>query len=211
MNYKYSFTLPVSVEKAWAVLTDIRRVAPCMPGAAIESGEGSNYVGRMKVKIGPIAMAYKGDLTILQQDDAAHLLTVEGAGREERGGGGAKAVTSLRVVPSGTGCDVSIDSEYSLSGRAGQFAGMVEEIAAKLMREFALRLERLILNGESPAAPASTRTADTPSTARAGIEDSNEALDLIGIGFWPVATRALPWINLILTLGIIVYLLFRGG
>ena len=95
MNFKYRFALPVSVDEAWPILLDLRRVAPCMPGAAIEAGDGDNYVGLMKVKIGPIEMAYRGDLRFLERDDAAHRLKVEGVGKELRGGGGARAVVTM--------------------------------------------------------------------------------------------------------------------
>ncbi|HLY58323.1 MAG TPA: SRPBCC family protein, partial [Stellaceae bacterium] len=129
MRFAYSFRLPVTVERAWPVLLDLRRVAPCMPGAAIESGEGPDYVGRMKVKLGPIEMTYRGDLHFVEQDDVAHRVKVEGAAKEIRGGGLAKATVTMQAVPAGNACEVAIDSDYTLSGKAAQFGtGLIDEI-----------------------------------------------------------------------------------
>jgi carbon monoxide dehydrogenase subunit G len=225
VNFKYSFRLPVPADRAWPVLLDLRRVAPCMPGAAIESGQDDEYVGRVKVKIGPIEMTYRGDLRFIERDDAAHRLQVRGTGREIRGGGEAKVVATMQVRPDGAACEVSIDSEYALSGRAAQFGtGLIDEIGAKLMREFVVRLERLLLDdGATVAAPlaASSRPPVAPSSGTASARtteqaavaapqlrrDDNEALDLVGLAWGPVISRAVPIINLLLSVWIIIYLM----
>ena len=228
MNFKYSFRLPVPAERAWPILLDLRRVAPCMPGAAIESGQDDEYVGRVKVKIGPIEMTYRGDLRFIERDDAAHRLQVRGTGREIRGGGEAKVISTMQVRPDGDACEVSIDSEYALSGRAAQFGtGLIDEIGAKLMKEFVVRLERLLRDGEAVAAPsaapsaASIRPAAAPAPDTAGSRatdhpaaaapqarrDDNEALDLVGLAWGPVISRAIPVINLLLSVWIIIYLM----
>lgn len=230
MNFKYSFRLPVPADRAWPILLDLRRVAPCMPGAAIESGEDDEYVGRVKVKIGPIEMTYRGDLRFIERDDAAHRLQVRGTGREIRGGGEAKVVANMQVRPDGEACEVSIDSDYVLSGRAAQFGtGLIDEIGAKLMKEFVVRLERLLRDdGQTSATPpnavppaASIRPAVAPGRDAAGADatddkvaraqqarrDDNEALDLVGLAWGPVISRAIPIINLLLSVWIIIYLM----
>jgi len=224
VNFKYSFRLPVPAERAWPILLDLRRVAPCMPGAAIESGQDDEYVGRVKVKIGPIEMTYRGDLVFVERDDAAHRLQVRGTGREIRGGGEAKLASTMQVHPDGDACEVSIDSEYALSGRAAQFGtGLIDEIGAKLMKEFVVRLERLLRDGEGTAVPSATPTHPTatpaPDSARARAsdaaaptapqarQDDNEALDIVGLAWGPVISRAIPIINLLLSVWIIIYLM----
>ncbi|MDB5699556.1 MAG: carbon monoxide dehydrogenase subunit [Alphaproteobacteria bacterium] len=231
MNFKYSFRLPVPADQAWTTLLDLRRVAPCMPGAAIESGEGDDYVGRVKVKIGPIEMTYRGDLRFIQRDDETRRLKVQGTGREIRGGGEAKVVSAMHVRPVDTTCEVSIDSEYTLSGKAAQFGtGMIDEIGAKLMKEFVTRLERLLLDdgqpgaaGLDPGANATRSTtgrtpifatskpapADGPALGalRTPRLDDNEALDLVGLAWGPVVSRAIPIINLVLSIWIIIWLM----
>lgn len=228
MNFKYSFRLPVPAERAWPILLDLRRVAPCMPGAAIESGQDDEYVGRVKVKIGPIEMTYRGDLRFIERDDAAHRLQVRGTGREIRGGGEAKVVANMQVRPDGEACEVSIDSDYVLSGRAAQFGtGLIDEIGAKLMKEFVVRLERLLRDdGQTAAVPPETgapapsispviaRGPDPAATHRATAaaapparRDDNEALDLVGLAWGPVISRAIPIINLLLSVWIVIYLM----
>ncbi|WP_332811066.1 SRPBCC family protein [Sphingomonas sp.] len=224
MNFKYSFRLPVPADRAWPILLDLRRVAPCMPGAAIESGEDDEYVGRVKVKIGPIEMTYRGDLRFIERDDAAHRLQVRGTGREIRGGGEAKVLATMQVRPDGNACEVSIDSEYALSGRAAQFGtGLIDEIGAKLMKEFVARLERLLRDdgdiaavppGPGPSEASIARDPDpvgaqraTAAAAPQSRRDDNEALDLVGLAWGPVIIRAIPIINLLLSVWIIIYLM----
>jgi carbon monoxide dehydrogenase subunit G len=228
VNFKYSFRLPVPADRAWPILLDLRRVAPCMPGAAIESGQDDAYVGKVKVKIGPIEMTYRGDLVFIERDDAAHRLQVRGTGREIRGGGEAKVIATMQVRPDGDACEVSIDSEYALTGRAAQFGtGLIDEIGAKLMKEFVVRLERLLRDdGETAAVPQDTgppapsirpviaRGADSAAAQRATASaapqarrDDNEALDLVGLAWGPVIGRAIPIINLLLSVWIVIYLM----
>lgn len=216
MNFRYSFTLPVPVERAWPILLDLRRVAPCMPGAAITSGEGDDYTGRMKVKLGPIEMVYGGDLHFLERDDAAHRLKVEGIGKEVRGGGGAKAVVTMEARPSGNSCEVTIDSEYTLSGRAAQFGtGMIDEIGAKLMKEFVTRLEKLILKDSDAVATTPVTSSHSPVTSPPSRpvapdvddHDDNEALDLVGLAWGPVFSRAMPVVHLLISAATLIYLL----
>lgn len=224
MNFKYRFALPVSVDEAWPILLDLPRVAPCMPGAAIESGDGEAYVGRMKVKLGPIEMAYRGDLRFLERDDAAHRLKVEGVGKELRGGGGARAVVTMAAIPAAGGCEVSIDSDYSLSGRAAQFgSGMIDEIGGKLMKEFVTRLEKLIrARGEgAPAVAAPSAAAAMPAASAAPAAppaapdvfsagaDDNDALDLVGLAWGPVVSRAIPVVHLLISAATLIYVVIK--
>lgn len=221
MNFKYGFTLPMPVERAWPILLDLRRVAPCMPGAAIVSGDGDAYTGRMKVKLGPIEMTYLGDLCFLERDDEAHRLKVEGVGKEVRGGGGAKALVTVQAKPAGTSCEVVIDSEYTLSGKAAQFGtGMIDEIGAKLMKEFVTRLEKLILADSrsgaavpgtvnaAPVTPPKIPVAAPASSPVAEVvdHDDNEALDLVGLAWFPVLKSAMPVAHLLISAVTLIYL-----
>ncbi|MCP5389342.1 MAG: SRPBCC family protein [Novosphingobium sp.] len=217
MNFQYRFTLPVPVDQAWATLLDVRRVAPCMPGAGIESGEGDHYVGRVKVKLGPIEMAYRGDLHFIERDEAAHRMKLEGVGKEMRGGGGAKALVTMHVASVPGGSEVAIDSEYELSGRAAQFGtGMIDEIGGKLMKEFARRLEKLILGGHNQASGQSSSMSQARASERArpsanaGADDwggdDNEPLDLVGLAWGPLVSRSLPALHLLISAATLIYL-----
>lgn len=207
MIFEYSFQLPVTADKAWPVLLDVYRVAPCMPGAAIESGEGNDYVGRIKVRLGPVEMVYRGDLHFTHRDDAGHELVIEGSAKDTKGGGGAKAKVTMKVTPDGVdGCTVAIHSDYTVSGKAAQFGrGVMEEVGEKLMNEFATRLNRLILDDAAKdqppqAATLGVKTAslqDRPAPAEFA---ADEALDIGSAAGWAVARRLLIGAALILGL-----------
>ena len=91
MELEHSFTVPVPEERAWEVLLDVERVAPCMPGASLDSVDGDAIAGRIKVKVGPIAMTYAGTARFTERDPHAHVITLEASGKETRGAGTASA------------------------------------------------------------------------------------------------------------------------
>jgi carbon monoxide dehydrogenase subunit G len=187
MNLEYKFRLPVAIETVWRTLLDIKHVAPCLPGAAIESGEGHEFAGRMRIKLGPIEMTYRGTLRLTERDDVNHSAVLSASGKEIRGGGGATANINLRAVPAGAGSEVTVQTEFNVSGKAAQFGrGIMEEIGAKLMAEFSTRLAKLIAverpaapvadpPSGSAASPVSSSPIDTPVSAAAAPQASNPA------------------------------------
>jgi carbon monoxide dehydrogenase subunit G len=203
MNLQYTFQLPVPLESVWRALLDVRRVAPCLPGAAIESGEGDDFLGRMKVKLGPIEMTYRGTVRLTQRDDVNHTALLTAAAKEIKGGGGATATINLRAAPAGTGSEVTVQSDFNVSGKAAQFGrGVMEEIGAKLMGEFAVRLAALLAS-EAPAA----------ATAPAPVPDEIQALDVIGLAWGPTMRRLLvpAILGVVALLATGVYFALRSG
>ena len=97
MRFEHEFTVPVPIEQAWAVLLDVERVAPCLPGAALDVFEGDEFTGRMKVKVGPITVTYRGSATFEDVDKDAHTLTMQASGKEARGAGTAAATVKARA------------------------------------------------------------------------------------------------------------------
>lgn len=213
MIFEYRFSLPVPIEKAWATLLDVYRVAPCMPGASIESGEGDEFVGRMKVRLGPVEMVYRGDLHFTYRDDVNHELAVEGSAKDTKGGGGAKAKVTVKAEPvTADSCTVSIHSDYSVSGKAAQFGrGVMEEVGEKLMGEFATRLNRLIsddaaqgvLPGADDVMPAAAVPIDAGKTT---VANEDDALDIGAAAGWAVMRRVLVAVALLAVLSAIWWL-----
>ena len=208
MIFKYDFALPVPSERAWPVLLDVYRVAPCMPGASIESGEGDDYVGKIKVKLGPVEMTYRGDLHFTHRDSDNHEMKVEGAAKDSKGGGGAKAKVTLKATDEDAGnCRIHINSDYSVSGKAAQFgSGLMEEVGEKLMNEFAARLERLILEDTASTA-AAVQTAGTASmqTNQSREDAGSDALDIGAAAGGAMLRRALPYLAAV---GLLLFVLF---
>ena len=91
MELEHSFTIPVPPEQAWGVLLDVEKVAPCMPGATVDSVDGDEIKGRIKVKVGPVALTYAGTARFTEKDEQARKVVLEASGKETRGSGTAAA------------------------------------------------------------------------------------------------------------------------
>ena len=158
-----SFTVPVLPEQAWDVLLDVERIAPCMPGASVTSisDDGNEIEGQVKVKLGPLALAYKGTANFIGKDQANQTITIEATGKETRGAGTASANVQATLKPADvTGSTlVSIHTSLNVTGRPAQFGrSLLPEVSGKLIQQFATNLEALI-SSDNPAAAASGETA----------------------------------------------------
>jgi carbon monoxide dehydrogenase subunit G len=158
MKLEQSFEVAAPLERVWEALIDVERVAPCLPGASVtgRNGDGS-YNGEFKVKIGPTSAAYAGKLNMEQVDADAHSATMQAAGTDKRGQGGAKATIVSTVTPAGDGrTTVNVATDYHITGRLARFGrgGMIEEISNRLLGEFSKNLQTMLAgDGESAAAP----------------------------------------------------------
>jgi uncharacterized protein len=174
MELDHSFTVPVPPDRAWEVLLDVERIAPCMPGAIVEEFDGEVVTGRIKVKVGPVSLTYRGTAKFTERDPDTRVVVVDASGKETRGAGTASAAIRASLVPSGEGTEVSIHTTMNVTGRPAQFGrGVIAEVGGKLVEQFAQNLAQMISDGApadaSPAdaSPADASTADA-STADAG-------------------------------------------
>src|SRR3954471_23603136 len=139
MKLENEFTVPAPLEHAWAVLLDVERVAPCLPGASVEpGGEGGEYTGMMTIKIGPITSRYKGTVKIEQVDETGRVAVMRAQAKDARGQGTAAATitSSMEETPEGT--RVKVETDMRVTGPAAQFGrGVMQDVSAKLMRQFA--------------------------------------------------------------------------
>src|SRR3954464_2843746 len=139
MKLENEFTVPAPLEQAWAVLLDVERVAPCLPGASVEpSGDEGEYAGTMTIKIGPITSRYKGTVKIERADEAARVAVMRAQAKDARGQGTASATitSSMQEVPDGT--RVKVETDMRVTGPAAQFGrGVMQDVSAKQMRQFA--------------------------------------------------------------------------
>src|ERR1700759_2934431 len=103
MQLKNDFHVSVPIDAAWAVLTDLERIAPCMPGAELQEVEGDEYRGVVKVKVGPISAQYKGTARFVEKDDTQHRAVLLAEGRDTRGQGNASAPVTALAVPDDDG------------------------------------------------------------------------------------------------------------
>jgi uncharacterized protein len=164
MELVHEFSVPVPVERAWEVLTDVQRIAPCMPGAQLTDVDGDTYHGQVKIKVGPITAQYKGTASFTEKDEAAHRVVLKANGRDARGQGNAAATVTAEMAAADGGTTVHITTDLSISGRVAQFGrGVMGDVSAKLLEQFVHNLEADVLtppeeaasgDGGGPAPPA---------------------------------------------------------
>src|SRR5919199_5017880 len=174
MKINNEFTVGVPVQQAWGVMLDLERIAPCLPGAAIQESEGDEYQGTMKVKIGPITANYKGTAKFEETDEENRRAVLKATGRDARGQGTASATIVSTLHEEGDDTRVKVETDMRLTGRAAQFGrGVAQDVASKMLGQFAECLEREISGGpEEGAAAASTTPAETSGDGAASQEES---------------------------------------
>jgi uncharacterized protein len=176
MKLENEFTVPAPVEQAWQVLLDVERVAPCLPGAAIEGSEGDTHKGTMTIKIGPITARYTGTVEIQEADEAARRAVMRAQARDSRGQGtaGATITSTMEEVEDGT--RVHVETDLRVTGPAAQFGrGVMQDVSAKLMGRFADCLAEEIAGASATTAASSEAATDRPEPPPGPAGDSAEA------------------------------------
>jgi carbon monoxide dehydrogenase subunit G len=183
MELEHSFTVPVPEERAWDVLLDVERVAPCMPGASLDSVDGDEIKGRIKVKVGPIAMTYAGTARFTERDPQAHVIVLEASGKETRGAGTASATVRSVLEGQGAQTHVTVHTSLNVTGRPAQFGrGVMAEVGGKLIGIFASNLADMLsaepASPAAPAAPASDEGSGQQDDQESAQDQSIESLNL---------------------------------
>jgi carbon monoxide dehydrogenase subunit G len=167
-----SFTVPVPPDVAWKVLLDVARIAPCMPGATVESVEGDVVTGGIKVKVGPVQLTYRGTATFTERDESTRTMLVEASGKETRGAGTASATVKASLAAADDGATlVEMHTSMNVTGRPAQFGrGVMVEVGGKLVDKFADNLAALLAANATPetdGGPTEELTAEADATAPA--------------------------------------------
>jgi carbon monoxide dehydrogenase subunit G len=208
MDLNHQFTVNVPIDEAWVILTDLERIAPCLPGAQLTEIEGDTYRGQVKIKVGPILAQFKGQASFLSRDDVAHKASLKGEGRDTTGKGNASAVITAEltsVSPTSTTCTVHTD--LTISGKVAQFGrGALADVSDKLLAQFSENLNQLITGAPAPApAPSTPATAVAAAPVEAAAPAPSEKpairiinspevapLDLLETAGAPILKRAIP-------------------
>ena len=213
MELEHSFTVPVPRGQAWDVLLNVERVAPCMPGATLDSVDGDQIKGRIKVKVGPISMTYAGTATFTERDSAAGVVTLEASGKETRGAGTASAMIRSELHDQGDSTGVTVHTSLNVTGRPAQLGrGVMAEVSGKLIGIFAANLAGMLAAGNgsapvdipepaaaeplaettgraSPAAAATGAAAPASTIPTAAPAPSEDSLNLLVVAGLPVLKR----------------------
>ena len=201
MDLQNSFTVPADVETAWRTLLDVEAIAPCMPGASLESVDGDEFTGNVKVKLGPVTMVYGGHAQFISKDPAQHTAVIEGTGKETRGTGTAKANVTMTLTPEDANrTRVDVTTVLTITGKAAQFGrGVMQDVASRLVSQFATNLEQVISSrsqsGTACEAPSGEVNSTTPPPAAPAA--AAEALDLGSVAMAPVLKRVIPIVAVI--------------
>jgi carbon monoxide dehydrogenase subunit G len=186
MELEHSFTIPVPPEQAWGVLLDVEKVAPCMPGATVDSVDGDDVKGRIKVKVGPVALTYAGTAKFTEKDEQARKVVLEASGKETRGSGTAAATITSTLSDEAGQTRVVVHTTMTVTGRPAQFGrGVMAEVGGRVIEKFATNLAAQLSGGAAApaasapaaAAAASTDTERQSATAAAGRPGEDQAPD----------------------------------
>ncbi len=204
MELTNEFTVNVPVQRAWAVLTHIELIAPCMPGAQLEEIEGDEFRGNVKIKVGPITAQYKGKATFLEKDDANHKAVLKAEGRDTKGQGNASAIitaTMVEVTPGST--KVTVTTDLTITGKVAQFGrGVLADVSSKILGQFVDCLEHDVLvkpeetlaNVAAASAEAAAPTA-AAAVADASVADAGAAAEAPSADSAPAAEPAKPTVR----------------
>jgi len=215
MDLVHEFTVPVPVDDAWRILTDVERIAPCLPGAQLQEIEGETYRGIVKVKVGPIQAQFKGQASFVEQDHVAHRVVLKGEGRDTTGKGNASALITAELTSlNASSTSVKVLTDLSITGKVAQFGrGAMADISDKLLAQFVENLNVLI--GEQQAAPAAAAPAPTatstdedeaPQVRKIDAPEA-EALDLLSVSSGAIVKRAIPVV--IAIAAVVIWLVVR--
>ena len=163
MEMDHSFTVPVPPEQAWDVLLDVEKIAPCMPGATVDEFDGEVVTGRIKVKVGPVSLTYRGTAKFTERDPDAKVILLEASGKETRGAGTASATVRASLVPEpgGEGTTATMHTTMNVTGRPAQFGrGVMIEVGGKLVEQFAQNLRQLIAEDGAAGGNAAVTATD---------------------------------------------------
>jgi carbon monoxide dehydrogenase subunit G len=204
VRFENEFDVEAPVDEVFATLLDLEKVAPAMPGAQVTDQVGDDeYKVAIKVKLGPMTMNYKGDVVIAEKDPAAHRAIMHVKAREARGQGNATADVTMALDEQGGGTHAKIAADVQLAGKAAAMGrGLIEDVSAKLVDQFAGNLQTMLSNG----APAGERTTDDGEQGEAPQE-----VDALGIASSMASDRLRDPKVLLSAVGIVLLIAYLLG
>lgn len=235
MNFRNEVNVAAPPDEVFAFVSDVERVAPCLPGAKLEGKDGDDYHGSMKVKVGPITAVYRGVLRFDELDEQSRRAVMRASAEETSGQGNAQARITSEVKGEGSESVITMTTDLEMRGKVAQFGrGAMEKISQRMFTEFAGNLEREMAaagggdgarseadegtarksetaghgDADRPAASSEPRPAATrPSpSARAADSDGDASFDALGLVMGPLATKARPLVVPVLVAYLIGYL-----
>jgi len=218
------FEVAAHSDLVWAVLTDVERIAPCLPGAQLLEIEGDEFRGVVKIKVGPITAQYKGAASFSERDDVEHRAVLRAEGRDTRGAGNAAADITAELEATDIGTKVTVTTDLTVTGKVAQFGrGVMADVSKKLMGQFAENLSDLIAaSGDETVVDAAVDEVTVDATADEAAVDvpvdetpavrvvdaqEVEAIDLLGAAGAPILKRLVPTLLVVVAVVVIILIL----
>lgn len=210
MDLQNSFVVPADIDTAWQTLLDVEAIAPCMPGATLESVDGDTFTGSVKVKLGPVNMTYGGKARFVEKDEAQHRAVIEGTGKETRGSGTASAlVTAQLIAETADRTRVEVTTDLTVTGKPAQFGrGVMQDVAGRIIDQFSANLESVIA-ARGARAEAQASGAPLPPAPASPMPQAADSIDLLGTAGAPVLKRAIPAVLAVVAVIGIIWLIAR--
>ena len=174
MQLENSFSVGAPPERVFAYLLDVNKIVGCVPGAELaEVVDPTTFKGKVKIKVGPITVAYNGTARIADRDDANHSATLEAEGRETTGPGSARAKAFMSVSADGVGSTVKIVTDYSVAGRVAQFGrGVMEDVSRRIVNDMAACIKANVEAGEPGGSGGAAASAVAPTNGPGAAESA---------------------------------------
>ncbi len=205
MELNNEFEVSAPIDRVWALLTDVERIAPCLPGAQLQEVEGDEFRGVVKVKVGPITVQYKGAASFVERDDEGHRAVLRAEGRDTRGAGSAAAEIIAQLAAIDGGTKVTVTTDLKVAGKVAQFGrGVMADVSRKLMAQFADNLSDLVSSAPTEDAPAEAAAEEAAPEVRVIEAPEAEAVDLLGAAGASVLKRLVSTIIAVVVIVVIV-------
>lgn len=225
MKLTHSFTIARPIDQVYAAFLDVERIATCMPGSRLTGTDADgNHTGEVRIKVGPLGVAYAGTFRILEADAQAHRLVMRARGREASGAGNADARIIAALTESGGGTDISVETDLDIRGKVAQFGrGVIGEVTEEILGTFVRNVEAMLAGPGSgaavtapPAAPRAVAATGTPAATTPTAPRADEPAEVPGLDAWslivrPMLARHVTELLTVAAAGIAAYLGARLG
>jgi carbon monoxide dehydrogenase subunit G len=180
MDLTHRFSVPAHIDEAWNAFNNLEGLAPCFPGATVDSIEGDEFTGSVKIKLGPVALVYNGSGRYVERNDADRRVVIEARGKDKRGNGTATAIVTASFAESGEQTDVEVLTDLAITGKPAQFGrGVISDVSDKLLDQFVACVSGRFTEGlgaTEEAKPSAALAAD--SDTRFDEADTEQTIEL---------------------------------
>ena len=185
MRLEHHLSVPAPIDVVWPALLDPERVAPCMPGATLTGVDPDSFTGTVKVKIGPIALLYKGTGTFTEHDEQARRAVLKAAAKDSRGNGTVNATVTITLTEDGDHTTGTVATDLSITGKPAQFGrGMISDVGGRIIEQFAACLSDKLAAPVAVAEPEPESVGESapsqiPKAPVTPVSSEAEPLDLM--------------------------------